>query len=350
MTTIDWESSGWGLRISSVDELMRLVSRLTLTRVLGERIVWRGVRCASWRIESSLQRAIRTDPDYYEAARHERGPDLLRQAERSLITLARDWGIGANNGAFHTDLQVLATLQHHGVPTRLLDVTTDPVTALWFACAFPPSRGEDESEDAALFAFATAGEEELTMTVPEGTVSELDDGLAWSLNQALSAGASRPVLVRPAFPDARMLAQSGRFLIGQPASQAPEGAADDERCVNPIPGLRAVTYDQVEASSSGPSLRALLEHEKPSEPVHIPFAAVVIPRALVREVCEVVLDQYDKTYRALLPDPAGLADAVRQQAVRLPQWAPRHGPTVSDGFMKKLDDRVDEQMRAIGPL
>ncbi|WP_195849141.1 hypothetical protein, partial [Arsenicicoccus cauae] len=63
-----------------------------------------------------------------------------------------------------------------------------------------------------------------------------------------------------------------------------------------------------------------------------------------------VLDQYDKTYRALLPDPAGLADAVRQQAVRLPQWAPRHGPTVSDGVMKKLDDRVDEQLRASGPL
>lgn len=65
----------------------------------GDRIVWRGVPCANWHIESSLKRALRTHPDYYEAVRVDNGPNDLRQAERSLIALARSWGIGANNVA-----------------------------------------------------------------------------------------------------------------------------------------------------------------------------------------------------------------------------------------------------------
>ena len=31
------------------------------------------------------------------------------------------------------ELQRMAVLQHHGTATRLLDVTTDPMIALWFA-------------------------------------------------------------------------------------------------------------------------------------------------------------------------------------------------------------------------
>lgn len=38
------------------------------------------------------------------------------------------------------DLQLLALLQHNGLPTRLLDVTANPLTAPWFACMSKPSR------------------------------------------------------------------------------------------------------------------------------------------------------------------------------------------------------------------
>ena len=59
---------------------------------------------------------------------------VLRERELDLLKEARGWGLGREFGGVASDLHLLALMQHHGVPTRLLDVTSNPMTAIWFAC------------------------------------------------------------------------------------------------------------------------------------------------------------------------------------------------------------------------
>ncbi|MFD9894753.1 FRG domain-containing protein [Amycolatopsis sp. NPDC059027] len=52
-------------------------------------------------------------------------------------------------------------MQHHGVPARLVDVTSDPVTALWFATEEhrPDASGQVRQSKGVLFAADVTGTE-----------------------------------------------------------------------------------------------------------------------------------------------------------------------------------------------
>lgn len=65
----------------------------------------------------------------------------LRESEISLIDPAHKWGLGITRVGLVDDLQLLADLQHFGIATRLIDVISEPMTALWFACQQPSKEG-----------------------------------------------------------------------------------------------------------------------------------------------------------------------------------------------------------------
>lgn len=127
----------WERNVDSWDGLLDEI-KLISSAYPGDSFVWRGQSDASWGVKSSLYRSLEKEHAVQPTE------DNLIAAERELLRLARiDWrldGIPA--------LQLFAQLQHVGAPTRLLDVTLNPLIAAWFAVC-----GTADGKDARLFAF-----------------------------------------------------------------------------------------------------------------------------------------------------------------------------------------------------
>lgn len=181
------------------------------TRHAGRDLVWRGVKQADWGIMSSLYRVLRK--------LHDRPPteEEMNAAEQRTLDLARkDWRFDDMPA-----LELLAHLQHYGAPTRLLDVSLNPLIALWFAVE---RREDDQHVDARVFAFVT-GKQFISLN-PRWSGRYL----RWHQQEYRSergrlandwgTGRKRRVWRPPAY-NARISAQNGAFIIdGVPLEDA----------------------------------------------------------------------------------------------------------------------------------
>ncbi|GEM_PF-1692193 len=316
-----WVQSGWGIEVRSVDQLVRLVGRVgTLER--GQKFVWRGVADASWQILSSLQVAIKRG-DFAKAKLHSNPNDQddLRQVERRILDGAHHWGIGVTEGGVMPDLQLLAMLQHHGAPTRLIDVTTDPMTALWFACQPPASlrgspvdeggreSGRRRSPKHALFAFNVTSVANVTTVEPMGGLtSSFADQAAASLDVALthSRDTGNPVLLTPRVQDVRMAAQRGRFLLGV-ESTSPV-----------VPGLHAFPFEAGSPPGEEGLTRLMAPEEKgKGRPRRIDFLAIIFNDGIREKILDHLRASYDTSASTMYPDLQGYVEALKFDAFDL---------------------------------
>ena len=113
-------------------DLLRAIGLIS-TYSAEARYVWRGQSDLNWDLSPGLVRRLQ---DHSSANGPVTETQLLGH-ERQLLASARAAGYGRTDGRIIGDIELLAVLQHHGAATRLLDVSSDPMVAIWFAVENP---------------------------------------------------------------------------------------------------------------------------------------------------------------------------------------------------------------------
>lgn len=295
-----WRDTGWYFVPSSASELMTAIARVG-THGTNHRFAWRGHADADYEWSSSLYRTLVQEGVAVTEA-------LMREREERILEEARRWGLGVEGGQLVDDFQLLADLQHFGVATRLVDVTSNPMTALWFAtdrALMATSDGGTRSKPGLLIAmnmpwYREVGDGEKPSTVFKTVGSPPQ---TWADMEGLSAKRSRalelptPFVVSSSMPNARLRAQEGYFI----ASAHPDGATA------PLTSL-SLELPQGDAET----VRTLLTGGRTQGlPRRMPFVAILVPAGMKTQLREYLRLTYSRTAKALFPDYTGFKDHGR---------------------------------------
>lgn len=284
--------------------------------------VWRGQQNANWGLHSSLYRhlldhnGIACYPPGKGNPTHQTFPseDAMLAAELAMLDEASAWRMSETPA-----LELFARLQHHGGPTRLIDVTRNPLIAAWFAV----ESGHDEA-DARLFALATgpAANVDAEQLIAEVLASSRYPFWTYESPRERAradwgTGARRRIWVPPAY-DARIAAQNAAFLL--------EG----------VPLLTADTLRLFSTGTKGQHWKAadvaaaMSIHARPSDPHKRPRATKTnlaplftfrITAAAKDEIRQMLDRTYGYTTALLYPDIQCMSTRVRRHT----DWLERAG-------------------------
>ncbi len=194
--------------ISSIEDYLDWISLSRKTDINNNKsnfsdglsnVYYRGQACISWEITASI---FREPYKHNDLAEHK----LLNEASAQL------WNKLSN---FTTHLEKLIYLQHYGMATRLLDVTYNPLIALYFACC------SDDKCDGAIYSGVKYEKEnpKIAELTAEFIFTQVWTNITESLNQySIEKGVQlndflEPLFIYPPINNPRLKSQKGAFIM-----------------------------------------------------------------------------------------------------------------------------------------
>lgn len=264
-------------------------------RATGSKFVWRGVAKANYPLYSSIVRAY---VDRNGAVPTEK---QLRQFEQAVLGEAREWNLDWHReGGRLTGLEILAAMQHHGIPTRLLDFSFNPLYALAFATE------KHDGKDGRVFAI------DISDRLVDRSLASSPDPWWWELSDhAATDWTAKSWIWRPPPFEPRIIRQAGCFLVGGVPTTTPLRNAK-------LGGVwRPIHADEVRASMSVPFQLISYEHAVAAyegktytgqTPKVRAFTLRIKNKAPIREELQ---STFDLTHKTLFPDFSGMAEYGR---------------------------------------
>lgn len=178
------------VRVSHVGQLIDFV--IDAPDLLQSAPIWfRGQRDAGWDLEPGVWRAARAN-----------GVVAVDEYEQNLVHRFRNRaGLYGQNLKFDERANWLQLMQHHRLPTRLLDWSRSPLVAAYFATesASELSLQDEIKSDAAIWALAphtlndraTGGVYSITPSIESGICAGLVDGAFWGDRRSMAGTAWR---------------------------------------------------------------------------------------------------------------------------------------------------------------
>lgn len=281
-----WDSyaTDWVSSQSRIQEILRIASP-------SRELVWRGVSNSAYPLHSSLFRHLL----------NKKGapPTELQMlsAEKKLLRIARHQWRFDNS----TALELFAQIQHFGGPTRLLDVSFNPLIALWFAVEqkFDLNGDPQLDEDGRLFAFDATR----NLLKLDGQWGGYE--IPWRDNAQPDWGIKLPSVWRPPAYNSRIPAQNSAFLVGG-VPKVTSGTNAKYR-KGPGDGISQGTWKIGEVRLATSVSLSMNTSDRALQARSTPTFTIVISSAAKAEIRNVLENHFGYNSASMYPDLYGLA-------------------------------------------